>query len=84
MTHTQFSRPCKSITGSLKFKDMQRLIDANKEIANLKPNADIKDKLYINVRLAMLPALLSWFTVKCIHNKIDKLRMKLSEKELDL
>ncbi|MCI8470093.1 MAG: glycosyltransferase family 2 protein [Clostridia bacterium] len=81
ITHTQFSRPCKSITGSLNFKDMKRLIEANKEIANLKPNADRKDKMYIDIRLAMLPALLSWFTVKCIHNKIDRYKMKLSEKE---
>jgi len=47
LTHTQFSRPCKSITGNLQFKDMKRLISANKEIANLKPIVDSKDKMYI-------------------------------------
>lgn len=81
MTHTQFSRPCTSITGGLNLKDMKRLIDANKEIANLKPNVDKKDKLYINIRLAMLPALLSWFVAKCIRNKIDKLKMASLKKE---
>ena len=83
MTHTQFSRPCKSITGSLKLEDMKRLIDANKEIANLKSSVDSKDRMYINIRLAMIPTLLSWFVVKCIHNKIDRLRMKKIEKEIE-
>lgn len=81
LTHTQFSRPCKSITGNLSFKDMKRLISANKEIANLKPTVNSKDKMYINIRMAMIPALLSWFTYKCIHNKIDMLKSK-KESEL--
>lgn len=76
MTHTQFSRLCKSITGNLTFKDMGRLISANKEIANLKPSVDKKDKMYINVRMALVPAILSWFISKSIHNKIDRLRNK--------
>ena len=81
MTHTQFSRPCTSITGTLKFRDMKSLIDANKEIANMKPEADLKDKMYINVRLALIPATLSWFTTKCIHNKIDLLRKNFQKRE---
>lgn len=81
MTHTQFSRPCTSITGTLKFRDMKSLIDANKEIANMKPEADLKDKMYINVRLALMPAVLSWFTVKCIHNKIDLLKRNFKDRE---
>ena len=81
ITHTQFSRPCKSITGSIRFKDIHRVIDVNKEIANLRPNVDKRDKMYINIRLASLPALLSWFTIKCIRNKIDKLKGKRTEKE---
>ena len=81
MTHTQFSRPCTSITGTLKFRDMKRLIDANKEIANMKPEADLKDKMYINIRLAMIPATLSWFTTKCIRNKIDVLKRNFKDRE---
>lgn len=85
MTHTQFSRPCKSITGNLSFKDMSRLIDAHKEIANLKPEVDGRDTLYINVRLAMMPAILSWFTAKCIRNKLDRLKIKTisNQKSMD-
>lgn len=81
LTHTQFSRPCESITGSIKFKDIHRMIEVNKEIANLKPNLDPRDKMYVNIRLASVPALLSWFTVKCIRNKIDRLKQKVSDKE---
>lgn len=76
MTHTQFSRPCKSTLGNLTFKDMGRLISANKEIANLKPFVSKKDKMYINVRMALVPAILSWFISKSIHNKIDHFRNK--------
>lgn len=76
ITHTQFSRPGNSITGTLKFKDMKRLIDANIEIANLRPQVDSKDKMYINVRMFMMPVVLGWLVQKCIHNKIDVIKIK--------
>lgn len=76
ITHTQFSRPGNSITGTLKFKDMKRLIDTNIEIANLRPQVDSKDKMYINVRMFMMPVVLGWLVQKCIHNKIDVIKIK--------
>lgn len=82
MTHTQYVRPCKSVTGNVSFRDMKRLIDANKEVANLKPNVDKKDKMYINIRMAMVPALLAWFTNKCIQNKIDRIRSRKREDDM--
>lgn len=75
LTHTQFSRPVTSVTGTLEFKDMKRLIDANLEIANLKPNVDSEDRRYINVRMALMPVILGWLAQKCIHNKIDLAKM---------
>lgn len=83
ITHTQYSRPCKSLTGTLKLKDMTRLIDANKEIANLKNEVDSqKDKMYINIRMALVPVVLSWFVSKCIRNKIDMKKNIIFEDEL--
>ena len=83
-THTQYSRPVKSVTGTLQIKDMKRLIDANLEIANIRPEVGSKDKMYINARMAMMPAVLSWLVQKCVHNKIDLYRMsKLEDKERD-
>lgn len=81
LTHTQFSRPVTSVTGTLSFKDMKRLVDANLEIANLKPNVDSKDKIYINVRIALMPIILGWLAQKCIHNKIDLAKSKKKYKE---
>ena len=82
MTHTQYSRPVKSVTGTLRIKDMKRLIGANLEIANLKPNVGIKYKIYINTRMAIMPVMLGWLIQKGIHNKIDLCRMaKFEEKE---
>lgn len=82
ITHTQYSRPAKSITGTLQFKDIKRLIDANLEIANIRPEVESKDRMYINTRMVMMPAILGWLVQKCIHNKIDLHRMsKLEEKE---
>jgi len=82
ITHTQFSRPVKSITGTLRIQDMKRLIDANLEIANIREDVDAKDKMYINTRMAMMPVVLGWLIQKCIHNKIDLQKMKkLEEKE---
>jgi glycosyltransferase involved in cell wall biosynthesis len=76
ITHTQYSRPVKSITGTLKIQDIKRLIDANLEIANIRPEVDSKDKMYINMRMIMMPIVLSWLVQKCIHNKIDLYRMQ--------
>lgn len=81
MTHTQFSRPGSSVTGTLEIKDIKRLIDANIEIANLRPEVDAKDKMYINVRMIMLPVVLGWLVQKCIHNKIDLARIKNKNRE---
>ncbi len=81
-THTQYSRPVKSVTGTLRINDMKRLIDANLEIANIRPKVESKDRMYINARMVMLPVVLGWLVQKCIHNKIDLYRMsKLEEKE---
>lgn len=76
ITHTQFSRPGESITGTLEFRDIKRLIEANFEIANLRPEVDSKDKMYINTRMAMMPVVLGWLIQKCIHNKIDLAKIK--------
>lgn len=82
ITHTQYSRPVKSITGTLQFKDMKRLINSNLEIANIRPQVELKDKMYINARMALMPAILGWLVKKSINNKIDLYRMsKLEEKE---
>ena len=81
ITHTRYSRPGKSITGTLNFKDMKRLIDANVEIANIRPEVELKDKMYINARMVMMPAILGWFVQRCIHNKIDSHKMKKQEIE---
>jgi lipopolysaccharide biosynthesis glycosyltransferase len=82
ITHTQFSRPVKSITGTLDIRDMKRLIDANLEIANIRPDVESRDKMYINARMIMMPIVLGWLVQKCIHNKIDLYRMtKLEENE---
>lgn len=80
ITHIQYSRPAKSITGTLELKDMKRLIDANLEIANIRPEVDSKDRMYINSRMVMMPTVLGWFVQKCIHNKIDLHKM-LKEKD---
>lgn len=79
ITHTQFSRPGSSITGTLTLSDMRRLIDANLEIANLRKDVNLMDKMYINVRMVMMPVVLGWLVQKCIHNKIDLARMNRQE-----
>lgn len=79
LTHTQFSRPGTSITGTLDFKDMKRLIAGNLEIANLRDNVSSRDKMYINARMVMMPAILAWLVQKCIHNKIDLVRIRNRE-----
>lgn len=74
LTHTQFSRPCKSVTGSLTIRDLKRLRDAHKEIANLKPKAEGKDRIYISARAVTQLGALSWCLVKSIRNKFDRMR----------
>lgn len=81
MTHTQFSRPLQGVSGALNIRDMRRLIDAHLEVANLRPDVDTKDKMYINVRMALMPAILAWLTQKAIHNKIDLYRKRKREVE---
>ena len=81
ITHEQYSRPVKSVTGTLKFKDMKRLIDANVEIANIIPEVEQKDKMYIATRMVMMPAILGWFIQKCIHNKINIYKMSKQDKK---
>lgn len=58
---------------------MRRLIDANLEIANLRKDVNLMDKMYINVRMVMMPVVLGWLVQKCIHNKIDLARMNRQE-----
>ena len=61
---------------------MKRLIEANLEIANIKPNVETRDKMYINARMAIMPVILGWLVSKSIHNKIDLYRQKkIEEKE---
>lgn len=56
---------------------MATIINANKEIANLKEEVEGKrNKLYINVRMALVSAVLSWFVSKRIQNKIDRIKSK--------
>lgn len=55
---------------------MKRLVDANLEIANIRPEVDSRDKMYINTRMILMPIVLGWLLQKCVHNKIDMLRMK--------
>lgn len=79
ITHTQYSRPAKSITGTIQFKDIKRLIDANVEIANIRPEVALKDKMYINARMVMMPAILGWFVQRCIQNRINFYKMSKKE-----
>lgn len=82
ITHTQYSRPAKSITGTIKFRDIKRLIEANVEIANIRPEVAFRDKMYINARMVMMPVILGWFVQKCIQNRINFYKMsKKVEKE---
>lgn len=75
MTHTQYSRPNTSITGTLKLKDLRRLADAHIEIANIKdkePNINLKDKIYINIRKISFIAVSSWLIQKSLRNNLDR------------
>lgn len=75
MTHTQYSRPNTSITGTLKLKDLKRLADAHIEIANIKdkePNINLEDKIYINIRKISFIAVSSWLIQKALRNNLDR------------
>lgn len=58
---------------------MIRLIDANLEIANIRPNVEFKDRMFINVRMCLMPAVLSWLVQKSIRNRIDIYRQSKHE-----
>lgn len=83
MTHTQYSRPNTSLTGTLKLKDLRRLADAHIEIANIKdkePNINLKDKIYINIRKISFIAVSSWLIQKAIRNNLDR---RKKQKEIE-
>ena len=85
VTHTQYSRPNTSVTGTLGLKDLRRLADAHIEIANIKKTeheVDLKDKIYIGARKISFVAVSSWLIQKAIRNKIElKRRQKKQEKQ---
>ena len=83
VTHTQYSRPNTSVTGTLLLKDMHRLADAHYEIVNIKnsePNIDLKDKIYIDGRKVSFIAVSSWLIQKAFRNNLDR-RKKQKEAE---
>lgn len=86
ITHTQFSRPNTSITGTLSLKDMHRLREAHYEIANIKnseTNLSPKDKIYIDARKVSFIIVAAWLVQKALRNKLDRYRMrKLEEKQM--
>lgn len=85
VTHTQYSRPNTSVTGTLGLKDLRRLTDAHIEIANLKnteQNVNLKDKIYIGARKISFIGVSSWLIQKAIRNKMEfKRRQKNQEKQ---
>lgn len=85
VTHTQYSRPNTSVTGTLGLKDLRRLADAHIEIANLKnteQNVNLKDKIYIGARKISFIGVSSWLIQKAIRNKMEfKRRQKNQEKQ---
>ena len=79
ISHTQYSRPNTSVTGTLLLKDMRRLAEAHYEILNIKdnePNIDSKDKIYIDARKVSFIGVSSWLIQKAIRNNIDRKRKK--------
>lgn len=85
ITHTQYSRPNKSVTGTLLLKDMRRLAEAHYEILNIKetePNIDSRDKVYIDARRISFIGVSSWLMQKAFRNNIDrKKQQKKAEKQ---
>lgn len=88
ITHTQFSRPNTSITGTLLFNDMKRLAQAHYEISNIKDkesNIDLRDKMYIDTRKISFIVVSGWLMQKAFRNNLDRKREqdKLEKKTLE-
>lgn len=88
ITHTQFSRPNTSITGTLLFNDMKRLAEAHYEISNIKDkesNIDLRDKMYIDTRKISFIVVSGWLMQKAFRNNLDRKREqdKLEKKTLE-
>ncbi len=86
-THTQFSRPNTSITGTLSLKDIQRLREAHYEIANIKDseqNLSRKDKVYIDARKVSFILVCGWLVQKALRNKLDRYRIRKQEEKREL
>lgn len=84
ITHSQYSRDMKSITGTLTLKDMIRMLNAHYEIANIKDtesNLGLKDKIYIDARKFSMIATCSWLFQKAIRNKLTILSKKREERK---
>lgn len=85
ITHTQYSRPNTSITGTLLLKDMRRLVEAHYEISNIKEtetNINSRDKIYIDARKISFIVVGSWLIEKAFRNNIDRKRkQKEAEKQ---
>lgn len=71
LTHIHYIRPCKSITSTLKIKNINRLLESIKKIKALKSNISFKDRFYINIRLILSIHIINWFLFKCLINKIN-------------
>ncbi|MBO5349132.1 MAG: glycosyltransferase family 2 protein [Clostridia bacterium] len=79
ITHTQYSRPNASITGTLSLSDMKRLAEAHYEIANIKnreSNINLRDKIYISARKVSFIGVSSWLIQKAFRNKLDRKRQQ--------
>ena len=77
ITHTQYSRPNTSITGTLLFNDMKRLAQAHYEISNIKDkesNIDLRDKMYIDTRKISFIVVSGWLMQKAFRNNLDRKR----------
>lgn len=87
ITHTQYSRPNTSITGTLLLKDIRRLAEAHYEISNIKetePNIDSRDKIYIDARKISFIGVSSWLIQKAFRNNIDRKRKQKEEEKQTL
>ena len=87
ITHTQYSRPNTSVTGTLLLKDMKRLAEAHYEISNIKdkePNINSRDKIYIDARKISFIGVSSWLIQKAIRNNIDRKRRQKEEEKQTL
>jgi len=86
ITHTQYSRPNKSVTGTISLKDLKRLYDAHCEILNYKntEQTDLKDRIYIDARKISFIGVASWLISKAARNKIDFSLDKIDLKKKEL